>query len=156
MPQPAHATAASAHPTHMDHIADPHPVAPAPATAAGRPRMRDQAADNPLLTLFGGMIIALLISTLASSNLRIGDINGRIDDINGRIDDMNIRLDDMNDRITRLEVKIDAQDDKIHQIDLKLTALIAALNKTDEVEAALSGTIIGGESATRDRAGTTP
>ena len=125
--------------------------------------MRDQAADNPLLTLCGGMIIALLISTLASSNLRIGDINGRLDDmnirigdINGRIDDMNIRLDDMNDRITRLEAKIDAQDDKIHQIDLKLTALIAALNKTDEVEAALSGTIIGGESATRDGAGTTP
>ena len=142
MPQPAHATAASAHPTHMDHIADPHPVAPAPATAAGRPRMRDQAADNPLLTLFGGMIIALLISTLASSNLRIGDINGR--------------LNDMNDHITRLEVKIDAQDDKIHQIDLKLTALIAALNKTDEVEAALSGTIISGESATRDGAGNTP
>ena len=47
----------------------------------------------------------------------------------------------MNDRITRLEAKIEAQDDKIHQIDLKLTALIAALNKTDEVEAALSGTI---------------
>ena len=133
----------------MDHIADPHPVAPEPATAAGRPRMRDQAADNPLLTFFGGMIIALLISTLASSNLRVGDINGRIDD-------MNIRLDDMNDRITRLEIKIDAQDDKIHQIDLKLTALIAALNKTDEVEAAISGTIIGGESATRDRAGITP
>ena len=96
--------------------------------------MRDQAADNPLLTLFGGIIIALLISTLASSNLRI-------DDLNSRFDDLNSRFDDMNDRITRLEAKIDARDDKIHQIDLKLTALIAALNKSDEVEAALSGTI---------------
>ena len=97
--------------------------------------MRDQAADNPLLTLFGGIIIALLISTLASSNLRIGDINGRI---------------------TRLEAKIDAQDDKIHQIDLKLTALIAALNKTDEVEAALSVVIIDDDTATPEPAGAIP
>ena len=139
MPQPAHAPAVPAHPTQMDHTADPHTAAPAPATATRRPRMRDQAADNPLLTLFGG-IIALLISTLASSNLRIDDLNSRFDDVNGRIDEMN-------DRITRLEAKIDAQDDKIHQIDLKLTALIAALNKTGEVDAALSGTIIDNTAA---------
>ena len=140
MPQPAHAPAVPAHPTQMDHTADPHTAAPAPATATRRPRMRDQAADNPLLTLFGGIIIALLISTLASSNLRIDDLNSRFDDVNGRIDEMN-------DRITRLEAKIDAQDDKIHQIDLKLTALIAALNKTGEVDAALSGTIIDNTAA---------
>lgn len=147
MPQPAHAPAVPAHPTQMDHTADPHTAAPAPATATRRPRMRDQAADNPLLTLFGGIIIALLISTLASSNLRIDDLNSRFDDLNSRFDDVNGRIDEMNDRITRLEAKIDAQDDKIHQIDLKLTALIAALNKTGEVDAALSGTIIDNTAA---------
>ena len=62
-----------------------------------------------------------------------------------------------NDRITRLEDKVDIgfaqqdakfderfarQDEKLDEINLKLTALIAALNATAEVEAALDGRLL--------------
>ena len=57
------------------------------------------------------------------------------------------------DRISRLEdrmdagfaavdARFDAQDAKIDEINLKLTALIAALNATDEIRAALEGQLL--------------
>ena len=39
------------------------------------------------------------------------------------------------------DAKIEALDAKIDEINVKLTALIAALSKTDEVDAALTGEI---------------
>jgi len=100
--------------------------------AAGRTRLRDQIAANPLLSLFGAVlagilgfmgtvVIALLAYTLATTNDRFAEVN---------------------DRFARLEAKIDAQDAKIDEINLKLTALIAALNMAPEVGAALQGTLL--------------
>ena len=93
-----------------------------------RPRLRDQVAENPLLTLFGTVIVALLVFTLGTTNLRISDTHARIDDTNARID--------------RLENRMDRLEDRVINIDLKLTALIAALNATEEVEAALQGRLL--------------
>lgn len=93
------------------------------ATAAkpARPGLRDQIADNPLLTLLGTVVVALLVFTLTGTN----------------------------SRIDRLEDKVDAgfaaQGDKIEQIDRKLTALIAALNATEAVDAALEGRLLGSD-----------
>jgi len=126
----------------MAHSPDSEP-APTPRTgaaardgagtlAAGRTRLRDQIAANPLLSLFGAVlagilgfmgtvVIALLAYTLATTNDRFAEVN---------------------DRFARLEAKIDAQDAKIDEINLKLTALIAALNMAPEVGAALQGTLL--------------
>ena len=72
-------------------------------------------------------------------------------------------LTQTNDRITRLEDKVDAgfaqqdakfderfaqQDEKLDEINLKLTALIAALNATAEVEAALDGKLLAPNTTT--------
>ena len=132
----------------MAHTPDSQP-APQPATAAeasapysadsraaGRTRLRDQVAANPLLSLFGAVlagmlgfmgtvVIALLAYPLATTNDRFAAVD---------------------DRFARLEDKVDAgfaaQDAKIDEINLKLTALIAASNMAPEVDAALQGTLL--------------
>ena len=99
---------------------------PAARTAAGIGRRAwEQFADNPLQALFGTAIVALLV------------LNFTI---------LNARIDDTNARVTRLEEKIDARlaalEEDVAEINLKLTALIAALNRTDEVDAALEGRLL--------------
>lgn len=124
---PAEAAAA------MSRTPAPQPPAEAPVPAAhnvagiGR-RAWEQFADNPLHALFGTAIVALLIFGLTTTNARIDDTNARIDDTNARI--------------TRLEAKVDALGEDVAEINLKLTALIAALNKSEEVGAALEGTLV--------------
>ena len=99
----------------------------APArTAAGIGRRAwQQFADNPLQALFGTAIVALLVFNFTTFNARI---------------------DDTNDRITRLDERTDARfaalEEDVAEINLKLTALIAALNRTGEVEAALEGRLL--------------
>ena len=125
------ATADQARPLMAD-LSEPEPArAGSQAAATGRParpRLRDQIAENPLLTLLGSIIIALLVFTLGTTNLRINDIHARMDDTNARID--------------RLEVRMDRLEERVINIDLKLTALIAALNATEEVDAALEGRLL--------------
>ena len=120
MPAPVHNPA----PPHMAHTPDPQPPAHTPAAAAvtataARPRIRDQIAENPLASFLGAVIIVMLGFTLTTSY----------------------------DRITRLEDKVDARFDSLEsdvgEINLKLTALIAALNATDAVDAALEGRLTG-------------
>ena len=112
----------------------------APRTAAGIGRRAwEQFADNPLQAVFGTAIVALLIFNYTTLNFRINDIHARIDETNARIDETNAR-------ITRLEETIDARfaalEEDVAEINLKLTALIAALNRTEEVEAALEGRLL--------------
>ncbi len=135
----AHSTTAEAA-AQMPRTADPQHADDAPTQAApaaraaasvGR-RAWKQLGDNPLQALFGTAIVALLIFNFTATH--------------DRIDDTNDRIDETNHRITRLEEKIDARftalEKDVAEINLKLTALIASLNKTDEVAAALEGRII--------------
>ena len=118
-------------------IASEAPTEKAPARAgaatAARPSLRAQAAENPLLSFFGLLIVALLAAAVASPHVRIDDTNGRIDDTN--------------ERIGRLEARMDARFDKleaaVEEINLKLTALIAHLNATAEVDDAMAGRLTG-------------
>ena len=144
----------------MAHSSDSQPAPPlrteaaapdgAASGTAGWPRLRDQLAANPLLTLFGtvlaGMlgfmgtvVIALLAYTLATINDRFAEINDRF----VAVDERFVAVDE---RFVRLEDKVDAgfaaQDAKIDEINLKLTALITALNMAPEVDAALQGTLL--------------
>ena len=110
------------------------------AATAARPSLRDQVAENPLLSFFGLLIVALLAAAIASPHIRIDDTNRRIDDTNERIDRLEARL-------IEFEEKVDARFDKLEaavgEISLKLTALIAHLNATNEVDDALAGRLTG-------------
>ena len=86
-------------------------------------RALQEINDNPLQALFGTAIIALLIFNFTITNARI---------------------DDTNDRITRLDARFDKLEEDVAEINLKLTALIAALNQTAQVEAALEGRLLDG------------
>ena len=124
-------TADQPHPPMAD-LPEPRPaIADSDGAATdrpARPRLRDQIAENPLLTLFGSIIAVLLVFTLGTTNLRFVDVNARFDDVNARID--------------RIEVRLDRLEERVINIDLKLTALIAALNATEEVDAALQGRLL--------------
>ena len=104
-----------------------------------KPNWMVRLPENSLPAILGGVIVLLLGFALTQTNDRITETNDRITETN--------------DRITRLEDKVDAgfaiiderfavQDAKFDEINLKLTALIAALNATAEVEAALDGRLL--------------
>ena len=117
-------TAAAEVPAKMPRTAEPGQAAATEGqtvaregAAVGR-RALQQLGENPLQALFGAALVALLIFNLNSTN----------------------------DRITRLEERMDARFAEIKEdtaeINLKLTAIIAALNMTEEVTAALEGRLI--------------
>ena len=124
-------TAAAEVPAKMPRTAEPGQAAATEGqtvaregAAVGR-RALQQLGENPLQALFGAALVALLIFNLNSTN----------------------------DRITRLEERMDARFAEIEEdtaeikedtaeINLKLTAIIAALNMTEEVTAALEGRLI--------------
>ena len=124
-PIPAAETAPSmANPS--DTASEAPPAQARAAAAAVRPTLRSQIAENPLLSFFGLLIVALLAAAIAGPNIRINDTNER--------------LDRLEDRVHSLEVRMEARFD---EIDRKLTALIAHLNATSAVDDALAGRLTG-------------
>ena len=88
---PAHRAAPQM--THTpDPVATPQADAATSALEAGptKPRLRDQIAENPLLSLFLGLTLAVLtfLSTLAVALLMftLNDINDGLDSLGERID----------------------------------------------------------------------
>ena len=146
-------------PPQMAHTPQPpppsEPTAEAPAAAAAaanRPGIRAQIAENPLTSLLGGIIIILLAATFATSNIRIDDTNDRITRLEDKIDTRFAAQDQKIDtKFAAQDQKIDARFDSLEsdvgEINLKLTALIAALNATDPVDAALEGRLTGADTA---------
>ena len=95
-------------------------------TAAARPRIRDQVAENPLASFLGAVIIVMLGFTLTTSY------------------DCSTRLEDKIDtRFAQVDARFDSLESDVGEINWKLTALIAALNATDPVDAALEGRLTG-------------
>ena len=130
MTAPVHSTAAEA-PIQMPRTADPEQAATtagqtvAQAGAGVGRRALKQLGDNPLGALFGAAIVALLIFTLNSTNDRITRLEGRMDA-----------------RFAQVDARLAALEEDVAEINRKLTAIIAALNMTDEVTAALDGRLI--------------
>lgn len=132
------------------------PTPPQALGEGGRPGLLNQIIENPLLSLFGAIIVVLLGSLLTTSNVRISETNerltsletrldtridrleDRLDSLDGRIDRLDSRIDSLDGRVGRLDSRVGSLEGTVAGIDRKLTALIAALGKTDEVEAALS------------------
>ena len=106
------------------------------ATAAVKPSLRAQVVENPLLSFFGLVIVALLAAAVASPNIRINDTNRRID----RLEDRLIEFEEqVNARFDKVDARFDKLEAAVVEIDRKLTALIAHLNATSAVDNALAG-----------------
>lgn len=121
--------------------ADPPPDSPPEAlppglasapTVAARPTLRGQITENPLASFLGAMVVALLISMLATTNIRINRLEDRVD--------AGFAAQDA--KFDKIDAKFDELDAKFDEMNLKLTALIAKLNATDDVDAALEGRLI--------------
>ena len=98
--------------------------------------LKAAAADNLMVAIFGPMIVLLLAYALYTTNDRFGEVNDRFGEVNDRFIALEASIDR---RFAAQDAKIDALDAKFDEMNLKLTALIAALGKTDEVDAALAG-----------------
>ena len=127
---------------------------PPQAQAAAASTLRAQVAENPLLSFFGLLVIALLAAAIASPSIRINDTNHRIDRLDARMtagfdavytrfddlkDDIDARFDDIDARFEQVDARFEQVDARFDELDLKLTALIAKLNATDDVNAAIDG-----------------
>ena len=159
---PAHQAA-----PHMTNTPDsdtaPQPQAAVSAVEPGaaRPRLRDQIAENPLLslfgaalTLFGTALVALLLFALTSINDRIDGVEARLGE---RIDRLEMRLvermDRLEERMDELDARLSAQ---IAELDRKLTALVAHLNATEAVEAALEHRLLTPDAGATEPEGRSP
>ena len=120
--------------TNPSDTASEAPTEQAQARAAGaattvRPSLRSQIAENPLLSFFGLVIVALLTAAVASPHIRINDTNERIDRVEARLIEFE----------RRVEARFDKLEAAVAEIDRKLTTLIAHLNATSAVDDALAG-----------------
>ncbi|MYB87168.1 MAG: hypothetical protein F4118_08045 [Acidimicrobiaceae bacterium] len=124
------------------------------AATVVRPSLRAQVAENPLLSFFGLLIVALLAAAIASPHIRIDDINLRIGRLEAKVDRLEVRVDRLEARFIEFERRVDARFDMVDarfdkleaavaEIDRKLTALIAHLNATTAVDDALAGRLTG-------------
>ena len=91
-----------------------------------------------MVAIFGPMIVLLLAYALYTTNDRFGEVNDRFGEVNDRFIALEASIDA---RFAAQDAKIEALDAKFDEMSLKLTALIAALDKTDEVDAVLAGEI---------------
>ena len=110
----------------------PPPGLVSPPTGAASPTLRAQIAENPLVSFLGALVVALLVSMLATTNIRINRLEDRVD--------AGFAAHDA--KFDQLDAKFDQLDAKFDEMNLKLTALIAKLNATDDVDAATEGRLI--------------
>ncbi len=114
--------------------------------AAVQPVLGKLLAENPLLAVLGAVTAVLSSISVAALIFGFTTTNSRIDDTNQRIDRLEVRMDRLEDRMNRLEDKMDARfeaiDARFDILEKNMTALIAALGKTDEVEAAVEGRLL--------------
>lgn len=99
------------------------------AGATAGPARRPLLGDNPLQTVLAAALVGLLIFSLTSNRSRIARLE---DTVNAGFAAQNAKIDALEDKF----------DTRMDLLDLKLTALIAALNKTEEVDAAIEGRLL--------------
>lgn len=127
--------------TQMAHTPDPRPAPPEASNAAAgtRPRRWDLMGDNPLQTMLATIAAALLLYLLNGNGNRIDRLEDAVAAGFASVDARFAAQD------ASVDVRFAEQSAKIDEINLKLTALIAALHKTEEVEAALEGRLLNSE-----------
>ena len=138
------AVGGDATPAHAVVMQSPPPDEPSP-------RRSSRFTDGPLPMILGTLLAVVLGFVLTRDDARISRLEDKVDAgfaaQDAKFDARISRLEDKVDaKIDDLEDKVDAgfaaQDAKIDEISLKLTALIAALNATAQVDAALGGSLL--------------
>ena len=158
-PTPAPDEGSSASPIAVAAPTDAGPIAAPPTTEPNPPRRR---IEHPMQTLLVTVVVFLFGFVLTQTNDRITRLEDKVDTGFARIDERFTKVDErfaqqnakFDERFAQQDEKLDErfaqQDDKFDEINLKLTALIAALNATAEVEAALEGRLLDPNAATTD------
>ena len=101
------------------------------------------AGDRPLVIALVGLIGLLLGLPMYLINDEVDEIDDKVGALEGKIDAKFAEQDEKIDaKFAAVDAKFAEQDDDLDEIKLKLTALIAALNATDEVDAALEGRLL--------------
>ena len=146
------------------------PIAVAPTTEPDTARkylehLLQKLLENPLQAFLITVVVFLFGFVLTQTNDRISETNDRITRLEDKVDTGFARIDErftqqdakfderfaqldakFDERFAQLDAKFDErfaqQDAKFDEINLKLTALIAHLNATAEVEAALDGRLL--------------
>ena len=139
-------------PTHPDEGSSASPTAVAPATDAGpiaapantNPNSARKYLEHPLQALLVTVVVFLFGFVLTQTNDRITQTNDRISRLEDKVDIGFAQQD------AKFDERFARQDEKLDEINLKLTALIAALNATAEVEAALEGRLLEPNTAPTD------
>ena len=113
------------------------PTIVAPTTEAGpiaarantNPNSARKYLEHPLQTLLVTVLVLLFGFVLTQTNDRISRLEDKVDTGFAQQD-------------AKFDERFAQQDEKLDEINLKLTALIAALNATAAVEAALDGRLL--------------
>ena len=143
-PTPAPDEGSSASPTAFAPATDAGPIAVAANT---KPNSARKYLEHPLQALLVTVVVLLLGFVLTQTNDRISETNDRISRLEDKVDTGFAQQDaKFEERFAQQDAKFEErfaqQDVKLDDINLKLTALIAALNATAEVEAALEGRLL--------------
>lgn len=135
----------------MDHSPEPvatedrKPDSAASGSSSGRlTRPSSDAVTNTLMGVIGAAFLGVLIFALTETNARITRLENNsiagfaaLDaKIDTRIDRLDTKIDELDTRLTK---RIDELDGKIDALALQMTALVAALQASGMVDAALDG-----------------
>ena len=151
-PTPAQGEGSSGPPTAVAPTTEAGPIA---APANTNPNSARKYLEHPLQAFLVTVVVLLFGFVLTQTNDRITRLEDKVDTGFARIDERLTAQDaKFDERFARQDAKFDErfarQDEKLDEINLKLTALIAALNATAEVEAALDGRLLDPNAATTD------
>ena len=135
-------------PTPMAPTSDLRPdPAPAPAATAAEPEAKARSwarlGDHPIQTALATLAVGLLFFSLTTLDNKIEKVDTKIDKAEARL----------TARIDKVEAKVDGLNAKVDEVNLKLTALIAGLEMTGLVDAAVEGRLPAAEPADSEPAG---
>ena len=160
MTTPAHAQPAMTLPPDQPQ---PHPADQAAIRPAGAVRSA-VAGLNVVTGVLSAALVALMVFAFTTLDNRITSLDSRLSSLESRVNvveigqaRLEVKVDTIDTKIDELDAKFDARfeevdakfdeldakfdelDAKFDEINLNLVALIAALDKTEEVDAALTG-----------------
>ena len=141
-----------------DQAAPAEPELPSNAAADGQPAVAAASLRGTHKVNWAALGLGLIPAILTAGFVSVmifafTGLENRITSLEDRTANLEIRMTALENRvdarfaaqdakIDALDTKIDAIDAKIDEINLKLTALIAALNMTEETDAAVAGELI--------------
>ena len=163
-------------PTTMASTSDLRPgpapaAAPEAAASEAMPRtwFRDHPIQAVLVTALTGLltaaVVGLSIFSLTALDNKIEKVDtkidrvearltARIDKVEAKVDGLDAKVDEVNLKLTALINELDQKlTTQINEVNLKLTALIAGLEMTGLVDAAVEGRLPGAEPADSEPAG---